>query len=942
MQRADLAARLVEADEKQQNALLQNCRATLDRQLAYRLKDICLDGWSSDPIRSQRAAAVLRKLCRTHNDAEISALCNWARGIEALIKGDMPAAVSTLDKSRAGFLNLNKPQVAAATEVSKVVALALLGRYDQAIACALRARTVFLEHDDLLAAGKIEHNIGNLYFRRDQYLKAEEFYTSARQRFIDVKHEKQLATIDNCLANTHAILHRFASAAALYDEAVQLAERSGVPVTQAEIEGNIGNFARLRGRYDQALDYLERSRRRYEFLGMPHQSALAEREIADAYLELNLVPEAHAIYARVTDTFAKLGLRADEAHALASRGRAELLLGQPDEALASLTRARGLYEAEGNSVGKALVLLSQAQLYHEQGNDELAKQLAVEAEADLSALGGWHQILLARWLRADIERALGQTDEARRLFERALRDAIRKGQRQITERCHTGLGLLSVAEGKPAVAERHFKNAIAVTEELRAPLPGEEFKTAFFANKLLPYNELLRLCLDGGEERIPEALALLESARSRTMADSFGAGHENLVEPRDSYEADLLVQISELREDLNYLHKQFSRAASNGGQKRLRQLQQELRERENRVLEITRQLQHGRCRTSSAAQSFEVRQLQQQLSENEAFVEYTALGDELLVFVVTRERVHVSRNLASVADINELLGATRSQIETLRFGAPTMRKYLPTLTQKINIHLKKLYDALVRPLEQMLERRKLIIVPCGRLHYLPFQALHDGHQYLIEQREVSYAPSAIIFLQCLQRGGHALERALLLGVSDEQAPRIADEIDAIKNVFQDVTTLVGDAGTAAALRRDSAGADVVHLACHGQFRSDNPLFSALKLADGWFSVGDAYGLKLNHALITMSGCETGVNAVAPGDELIGLARGFFAAGARSILLSLWMVDDEATNELMVDFYREIKTGSSLSASLRAAQLKMLQKNPHPFFWSPFVLVGAHH
>ena len=131
----------------------------------------------------------------------------------------------------------------------------------------------------------------------------------------------------------------------------------------------------------------------------------------------------------------------------------------------------------------------------------------------------------------------------------------------------------------------------------------------------------------------------------------------------------------------------------------------------------------------------------------------------------------------------------------------------------------------------------------------------------------------------------------------------------------------------------------MHLACHGQFRSDNPLFSALKLADGWFTVRDAYSLKLDNALVTLSGCETGVNVVAPGDELIGLAGGFFSAGARSVLLSLWMVDDDATNQMMVDFYEETKNGRSLSASLRAAQLKMLQKNPHPFFWSPFVLVG---
>jgi CHAT domain-containing protein len=204
---------------------------------------------------------------------------------------------------------------------------------------------------------------------------------------------------------------------------------------------------------------------------------------------------------------------------------------------------------------------------------------------------------------------------------------------------------------------------------------------------------------------------------------------------------------------------------------------------------------------------------------------------------------------------------------------------------------------------------------------------------------VSYAPSAAIFQHCLHRGEHGFDRALLLGVSDEQTPRIHDEIRSLVGIFGDTTAFVDDAATAGALRLHSTAADVVHLACHGQFRSDNPLFSALLLADGWFTVREAYSLRLNNALVTLSACETGANVVAPGDELIGLARGFFSAGARSVLLSLWMVDDEATNQMMVDFYREVKAGSSLSTSLRAAQLRMLKEMPHPFFWSPFVLVG---
>ena len=934
IERGELAARLVEADEHQRRALLQHCH--LDIDLAYVLKDICLDGWSSDPTRSLAASATLKLVSHLNADPEINALSHWTQGIEALINGDMVGAVATLDRAREGFLALAKPHVAAATEVSKVIALAMLGLYDEAIACALRAREVFLEHNDLLAAGKIEHNIGNLYFRRDQYIEAEKFHTSARERFIALNHEKQLATINNCLANTHVVLHKFASAASLYEQAAQQADHAGVPVTQAEIEGNIGNFALLRGRYDQALDYLERSRRRYELLGMPHQSALAEREIADAYLELNLVPEATEIYARVTKTFATLGLRADEARALASRGRAELLLANDAEALSSLKRACELYQAEGNKVGETLVALTQAQLHHTHGNNELAYRLAVQAEADLTALGGWHQILLARWLRADIARALDYTDEARRLFESAVQDSILKGQPQITERCHTGLGLVALSKGETAAAEQHFRNAVAVTEELRGPLPSEEFKTAFFANKLAPYNELVRICLDAGDARLVEALTMVESARSRTLVDSLGGGHEDLVEPRDAFEANLLTQISELREELNYLYKQTTQPVNSH---RLPQLQRELHEREKKVLEVTRQLHHRRESVASTLHSFDVRQLQLRLSENEALVEYTSLGDELLAFVVTRDRVNVTRNLASIAEINTRLSALRFQIDSLRFGARSIRRHLSALTEKINVHLRSLYDQLIRPLDSILDRARLIIVPHGGLHYLPFHALHDGEQYLIERGEVSFAPSAAIFQQCLQRGEHTLQRALLMGVADEQAPRIMDEIKTLQEVFPDATALVADDATTEALRRHSTGVDVLHLACHGQFRSDNPLFSALRLADGWFTVRDAYSLKLDNALVTLSACETGANVVAPGDELIGLARGFFSAGARSVLLSLWMVDDETTDQIMVDFYEETRRGHSFSASLRAAQLKMLKERPHPFFWSPFVLVG---
>src|SRR6185436_9505219 len=345
--------------------------------------------------------------------------------------------------------------------------------------------------------------------------------------------------------------------------------------------------------------------------------------------------------------------------------------------------------------------------------------------------------------------------------------------------------------------------------------------------KLVPYHELVRICLDAGDERLIEALMIVESARSRTLVDSLGGTHENLIEPRDAFEASLLAQIGGLREELNYLYKEINQPVNGDGNRKLSQLQAELQEREKKVLEVTRQLHHRRESEVAPLQSFDVRQLQRQIGENDALVEYTSLGDELLAFVVTSGRVHVVRNIASVAEIDTSLRALRFQIDSLRFGAQSIRRHLSKLTEKINVHLQRLYDQLIRPLEQTVEERKLIVVPQGGLHYLPFQALHDGDQYLIERCEISFTPSAAIFQQCLQRGEHKLSRALLMGVADEQAPRIVDEIRTLTNVFPDATALVENEATIAALRQHSDRVDLLHLACHGQFRSDNPLFSAL-------------------------------------------------------------------------------------------------------------------
>ncbi|MBN2004702.1 MAG: CHAT domain-containing protein [Anaerolineae bacterium] len=136
-------------------------------------------------------------------------------------------------------------------------------------------------------------------------------------------------------------------------------------------------------------------------------------------------------------------------------------------------------------------------------------------------------------------------------------------------------------------------------------------------------------------------------------------------------------------------------------------------------------------------------------------------------------------------------------------------------------------------------------------------------------------------------------------------------------------------------------------ASHGEFRADNPLFSSIALADGWLTTLDIFNLRLSASLVTLSGCQTGRSVIGGGDELLGLMRAFLYAGAASLVISLWSIEDRSTAQLTKAFYRHLVNGQTKAAALRQAQLQFLQPDDqnghaifhHPYFWAPFCLVG---
>lgn len=960
MDQRKLAIQLIDADEGAYEQRLRESAGPVNVELARALKQLYDESKFSDVGRAIRSAQLLTTLANGIDPVggvatggaqrEIKALAAWTAGMAALqLDGKAEHALGHFDQAISLFEQSAQLPTAAAVQVSRLHALALLGRYDEAIAGGLWARAIVEQAGDLVTAGKIEQNLGGIYWRRGHYREAEALIRQARARYLQIGDQAQLAQIENVLGSVLALQHQFREAEALHSQALARAESIGLATTQAEIECNLGSLALFQGRYDRALDYLERSRRRYAQLNLPHESAIAEQELAEAYLELNLAPEASAIYARVIPLFTELGLRGEEARARLYAGRAYALLGQFTQAHDALSTAYILYTAEANPVGAAMTQVAQAQLFFAEQNFPATVAAAQQAEPALATAQVWSWLLWARWLRGEAARAQGHLREARRLFAAILRDARQQQLPQLIQRCYTALGLLALNRGDRARAESCFAQAIQLIEALRAPLPAEEFRMAFVSDKLTAYTELVRLCLqDGTPARVAQAFHYVEQARSRALVDLLAGELQTHPAPRDDFEQALLTQLETLRTELSWFYSQINHAGDAAQHPErstatLSVLYAAVRTRETTIQEITRQLQQRSQALPPALGSrrevLDLAQLQQDLGDTTALVEYFSLDGALLAFVVTGQELKVVNLPGSEAAVGAALQQLQFQLGTLRHGADRLRARLPLLAERTRAHLQTLYDLLLRPIEGQLAGRRLLVAPYRALHYVPFPALHDGAGYVIERREVCYTPSASVLHHCLAAPRRPLQRAVLLGVPDAIAPRMRDEVTTLRALFPAAVTLLDEAATRQALLAAAPTADLLHLACHGRFRADNPLFSSLRLADEWFTVRDAYSLPLNCELVTLSACETGVSQVAPGDELMGLARGFFAAGAPSLLVSLWTVDDAATAQLMTYFYQALLTGIGPAAALRSAQCQLLQSAPHPYFWAPFILLG---
>jgi CHAT domain-containing protein len=680
---------------------------------------------------------------------------------------------------------------------------------------------------------------------------------------------------------------------------------------------NMAEVQLHRGEYQQCLDSLAEADSALEEISSRSGHHVRLLVAGRAYLALNLLPEALTSFREAVRVLAGTELVIDRARADWGLGLALARSDEPDTALAALRDAADQFRRSGQSSWLAEVLVDQARALRAMGRTAEASSIAAEA-AD-AAIVGTPAEAAAQLLLAEI----GAADDIDRL--RVVVDEIRTfGLTPLVASATHALGRGLLQAGRVEEAHHAFTQSVDGVESLRGNLAHELVLTRFLDDKLSPYEDLLHTSLI--LERHPQdSLDVAELAKSRTLSDVVSglvARHSQGDAPSD---------------DLRALYGELFAGEGAADPDRAARLRERVRELEaDRALERVRSLRSDRRRDARSGKDESVAQAG--LADDEVAISYAVAGDDLHAFVVTSDGIRVAEQIASMADVAELSAKLSRHWERFRLGADVVERHQAQLLAAARMLLGQLHEALLSPVTGLFDHRsprRLVIVPDTRLQEVPFHALWDGANWLVERYETRYAPSLDTIEQLPARRAGA---TLVAGRSDELAPGVDAEVDTVQMIRPDSLVLRGEQASWTAVRECGASAAHLHLAGHAMFRPDNPMYSVLRLHDGWVTAAEVLALDLRGATVVLSACETARTSTAGTAELNGFVRGFLGAGASTVIASQWTADDRATVAFMTELYTRL-TDHDPSAAVREAQLVTAARWPHPYYWAPWIVVG---
>lgn len=898
-----------------------------------------------DLQKAERLAQASSWIAARINDPSATAQSARALGHVLYLTGKYRQAIEEYEKALAIFEQMGREVDYARTISGALHSLIYDGQYERAFRLGEQARSIFHAHKDRLRLARLNSNIANIYYRQDRFQDAVDLYESAYSEFLQCGEPLDIAAVLRNLAVCYISLNDFPRAEETYRLARQHCMEHGFSLLVAEADYNVAYLHYLRGEYLRAIELYDGTRKLCAELGDGYHQALCDLDESEIYLELNLTEGGTELALDAFTAFTELGMKYEAAKAATFSAIAISQQGRHKQALESFDRARALFVKEHNDLWPGLIDLYKALVYYEAGEDDEAEDLALKALGYFSNSVLPSKAALCELLLAALELRGSDPEEARRYCSAAL-SRLTHLDSPATYQAYFMLGQAEEASGNTELARQAYEQAFKKLEDLRSHLGKEELKIAFLKNKLAVYEGLVvtSLAVSFGMRAQKEAFGYIEQAKSRSLADLIAFRASSIASRDPKTLSPAMGEFRDLRQKLNWTYHQIELEELNPegtSQERVQQLRQLSRSYEDALVKAFSQVQSVDREFASlqSAKTVSVEELQDILPENTLLLEYYTARNRFYVCLVSRKQFKIVA-LGDVMSVREKLRLLQLQLAKFRLGADYIKRLEKGLLEATQAHLEELHALLIAPIREQLVAEHLIIVPHAFLHYLPFHALSDGKKYLIDDFSISYAPSSSIFAVCQAKLLPAGDgQTLVLAVPDARAPFIDEEARFVAAAMGNANLFLGEEATEEQLRIHGPGSRFIHIATHGYFRQDNPMFSSIRLGNSLLSLFDLYQLHFDAELVTLSGCGTGMNVVIGGDELIGLVRGLLYAGAQTLMVSLWEVHDQSTAEFMQDFYQGFKKSANKANALRSAVLKLKEKHRHPYYWAAFALVG---
>jgi CHAT domain-containing protein/tetratricopeptide (TPR) repeat protein len=782
------------------------------------------------------------------------------------------------------------------------------------------------------------------------------------------------------------VLGEPAKALEAYSRAEQLYAKTGDELGLARTLNNRGVLARQLGRYENALELYSRSFSLFEKLGERRWRARTLGNLGVLFAELGDGERARQHLERALAAWRELGDRAGESVALTQLGRHFGLAGEPAKAAEHYRLALAIDRQGGSRRAQALSLAGLAGALAESspaegGSPAEGLPLFGEAIGLLRAEGDRANLAYILCKQGQAALQAGELVAAGAALEEAATLSRANGLRAAEVCAEKERAALLARQGDAAGALARLEQALEVADGLRRELVSPDLRASYSRIERQAYEQYVAAFMardraEPGAGFAGKALEASERARARTFVELLAEARADLrggAPPEKA--AGLAAAVSRLAA------KNERAQAANGEEKS--RLESEMLEIEREIDRLQTEIRRENPRWASLERP--------PVPSAAAMRGLLDVDTVMLVYFLAEERSYLFRVDPGTVEAFEL--APRREIEA---AARRFYQELSSPGREPPAAGAEVARLVLGPLAGRLDGRRLVVVPDGALAYLPFGALPliggTGGELLLDGRGVIHLPSIAALEQL--RAGDARQKPRLAAaeqpiaifadpVYDPADPRVRGESPADGRAGgEEALTRGGDttahwarlagsrreAETIAALlpqaqvstdfaaRRENVLGDrlaafrIVHFATHGSIDAARPALSGLVLStvdadgkpiEGMLRLDDIYGMRLGADLVVLSGCRTALGEEIRGEGLVGISRGFFYAGAKRVLASLWPVEDFATAALMQSFYQALASGQQPEKALRQAQasLREQRRTRDPRAWAGFVLLG---